>query len=242
VYPVATLGEAARHLGVSTLAPTTGDKLTSWALVGTLTLAGISAATWLWLSAHLPLSFATVTLPSGEALPSPLRARYEAQDERFLVQKTCVDSHKLPLYRVGDWLVLQVAAPNEGAPTRWLGGYHFTIIAVSEQSGLKVFPLSSFRQGRPQAPAETGVRRHGLSLALPITGPEEMTKIFILARRGFGFDEEGLRRVLQKRRLCLSSAWVLPQLGFNLGLPVRQEDARWNIVNFCSGSMDWLRS
>jgi hypothetical protein len=199
VHPVATLGEAARYLGVSTLAPTIGDRLSSWTLAGTLALAGFSAATWFWLGAHLPLSFATVTLPSGEALVSPFRARYGTRDKRFLVQETCVDNNKLPLYRIGDWLVLQVTAPNEGMLTRWLGGYHFTIVAVSEQSGLKVFPLSAFRHGRPGAPVETGVRRQRLSLALPVTGPAEMTKIFILARRGLGFDEEGLRRALQKK-------------------------------------------
>jgi len=166
-------------------------------------LAGFAAivlgtGVWLWLTAHLPLSFKDVTLASGEAVTSPARARSTTQDRDFILQDTCSDANRLPLYSIDDWMLLNVSAADAGPISDWLGGYHFTLVAVSNRSGVKVLPLSSFRRGRPGESPSSVERRRMLKVALPIKGPTEMTKLFVLARRGRPFDEAQLRRKLKE--------------------------------------------
>jgi len=198
VCPVGSLAEAVRELGVTSIGPTTVDKVLSSAMLAGLAALVLGAGIWLWLTAHLPLSFNEVTLASGEAVLSPARASSNTQVRHFILQDTCSDANRLPLYRIDDWMLLNVSAADAGLISDWLGGYHFTLVAVSNRSGVKVLPLSSFRRGRPGEPPSSGKRRRALKVALPITGPAEMTKLFILARRGRPFDEARLRRKLKE--------------------------------------------
>jgi hypothetical protein len=198
VCPVGSLAEAVRELGVSSIAPTTADKVVSSAMLAGFAGLALVAGVWLWLTMHLPLSFKDVTLASGEAVPSPARASSNTQDRDFILQDTCSDANRLPLYRIDDWMLLNVSAADAGPISDWLGGYHFTLVAVSNRSGVKVLPLSSFRRGRPGEPPLSGERQRVLKVALPVKGPAEMTKLFILARRGRPFDEARLRLRLKK--------------------------------------------
>jgi len=198
VCPVASLAEAVRELGVASIAPTTADKVVSSSMLAGFATIVLGTGVWLWLTAHLPLSFKDVTLASGEAVPSPARARSTTQDRDFILQDTCSDANRLPLYSIDDWMLLNVSAADAGPISDWLGGYHFTLVAVSNRSGVKVLPLSSFRRGRPGESPSSVERRRMLKVALPIKGPTEMTKLFVLARRGRPFDEAQLRHRLKE--------------------------------------------
>ena len=196
VCAVRSLADAARQLGVSRLAPMRADKVFSYSLLGTLAASACGVGLWLWLTSPLALSFGTVTLSSGETVLSPVRARYDPQDNIYVMQDPCINANKLPVYRVDDWLIVTVAGDDADLLGDWLGGYHFTFVAISQRSGVKVLPVSSFDRGRPERALAQG-RHRSLSVALPVSGPAEMTKLFVLARRGRPFDEAELRRRLK---------------------------------------------
>jgi len=192
ICPVKSLREAACRLGIRAMAATMAERLLAGALAAgaALLLLGLLASAW--LDRPLPLSFLPVRAASGAPVASPARARYDAASRHYVMQKNCMDERRLPLYRAGDWMIVHAGAGAE----KWLSflpeRVHFIVVAVSEKSGIKVFPPATFRKGAGDEIMPPGE----LSIALPVSGPDEHNKIIILARRLLPFDAAGLQKRL----------------------------------------------
>ncbi len=197
ICPVSTLREATEKLGIKALEVTTADKLFAGGVIAAISLASLSIAAWLWLSAPIELSFAQVTLASGDSVSSPTRAQYNVKAKRYTLVETCIGDRNLPAYKAGEWMIVRTRISAAGWFTSVFGGYHFALVSVSEKSGIKVFPPNTFHKGLTNRSDETSVSGE-LSVALPVTGPAESNKIIILARRLSPFNVEALQQGLTK--------------------------------------------
>jgi hypothetical protein len=172
--PVATLREAVAELGLERPPSSRLDKALAALLIATPVLAGLGAAAQWQASRQLPLSFGTILLAGGERMATPARATPVAGGD-MEVAPACKSRRGLPVYAVGDRLVMNVAA----------GGHHLAIAAVSERSGAKVFPPQTWRAAsRPDG---------GVSVSLPIDPPADEGKLIVLVQRFRPFDTEALR-------------------------------------------------
>jgi hypothetical protein len=199
VCPVATLREALDVLGIDTLVSTPADRWLARGLAATIAVAFLGFLLYRWLAAPLDLAFAAVPLTTGETVVSPVRAVYDTREGVFRMRPACLGEQRLPAYQAGESLVFRAALRTHSSLARALGGYHFAVVGVSEQSGLKVYPPETFgiaaTEPRPlassQAPADSD--SFDLSAILPIQGPQEKSKLIILVRKMRPFDVKALR-------------------------------------------------
>ncbi len=201
ICPVSSLREALDRLGIDSLQMHYRDRLVLAGAGGLAGLAGLALAGYLWLTAPLELSFAKIDMADGTAIASPARAVHDARSGKFVFEKHCKGPRRLPVYRAGDWMILRARVADGGGLASLLGGYHFTIVTVSEKSGIKVFPPKTFRKAAmaPEIPEEMSGQRGGeISVALPVEGPAEKNKVIVLARRAFPFNSRKLRQGLEQ--------------------------------------------
>ncbi len=197
IHPVATLNDAVVTLGIRGIEPTRADKVLAASAAVAATAAVLSIAWSLWLSAPIGIAFAEVMLSDGSRVSSPLRAVYEPQSAAYVMQPECLGPQAMPHYRNGDGLVLRTVIRDQGVLVNVLGGYHHILVAVSERSDVVVVPPQSF--ARP-LPSRSGAQtftppppgKWDVSVAVPIEGIPERTKLFVLAKRGRPFDADAL--------------------------------------------------
>jgi hypothetical protein len=198
VEAVATLNEAVTKVGVRGLESTLRDKVLVAASVLAITMATLALAWTMWLRGPIALVFADVELSNGARVASPVRAVFDPARNAFVMRKECLGVQALPTFQNGDGLVLRTSIAQPGMLASWLGGYHHVIVAVSEQSGVHVLPEAAFgravtTQAGTALLAPPNNSRSEVGVALPIEGPPERTKLFVLARRGSAFNAERLR-------------------------------------------------
>ena len=183
LHPVSTLREALRILGLKQVKPSFLDRAILTGLAG-LVAAGLAGlAMDYWAGRPIAMAFEPIALTTGEALPSPFPARQLA-DGSVEQLRLCYSADGMPLYTAGSWIVFRVAIENPASWAGNIGRYYFAAIAVSEQSGVKVFP--------PETWGATPGEREA-SLRLPIKDVAEANKLIVLARRFRTFDTEELR-------------------------------------------------
>jgi hypothetical protein len=201
VCPVASLHEALRKLGIDALETTAADRLLARGFAGVLVAAAVSLLFYRWLVTPLDLAFAVVPLTTGEEVLSPVRAVYDTRDGAFRMREACFGEQRLPVYRAGESLVFRAVLKARSPLVQALGGYHFAVVGVSEESGLKVYPPETFRAfgpRRPLAASEVQARLEDfdLSAVLPIVGPREKSKLIVLVRKLSPFDTKALHDFL----------------------------------------------
>ncbi|MGH6816333.1 MAG: hypothetical protein ACREC6_11575, partial [Hyphomicrobiaceae bacterium] len=120
----------------------------------------------------------------------------------FAMRPVCYGAQRMPVYRTGESLVFKAAVRNAGIVGRMLG-YRYTVVGISEHTGVKVFHEGTF--GRPIPTARPGMRAPPppeaeagkLSLVLPIDGLTEKNKLIVLARRLTAIDAADLKVKLE---------------------------------------------
>lgn len=200
ISPVASLGEAVEILGIKRLELTFVDKMVATAAVGAFALAALVSITMLWLSATIELSFATVNNNEDVAISTPLRTLFAPSDHRYKVLEHCYNQQQIPIYKEGETLLVKLSIGRPRAILSSLSSFHFVVIAVSESSGIKVFPDSVFIPA-PDEPPISDENHDGsspITLAIPIEGPEEKNKLIVLARKLRSFNSDGLRKSLNE--------------------------------------------
>jgi hypothetical protein len=207
VVPVATLAEAVRALGITGLVRTAADRWLTASIAAVLLFGVLIFVGHRWLNAPLALAFEPVTLSDGASAPTPLRAHYETGASVPVLEPPCLGDQHMPVYRVGDSLALRTAVAEKSPIAEALGGYHFAVLAVSETSGIKIYPPETFDarlgQGehRSAAGAETSAPPSEISIVLNLAPPAEKSKLFILAQRLWPFDVAQLRGGLEQTLL-----------------------------------------
>jgi hypothetical protein len=198
ITPVHNLREALIKLGVDRLKPTPADRAALWGATG-VSIALVAA--WLiyhWLTAPMDIAFASIRLAEGGEVLSPVRVVFDARGGTFRTMEGCFGEQRLPVYRIGESLAFRAVLRSPSAIVRMLGGYHFAVVGISEQSGLKVYPAETFREispvGKQDRPTEA--KDFDMSAVVPIVGPQEKSKLIILVRRLRAFDTRALHEQL----------------------------------------------
>ena len=196
--PVGTFPEALAVLGLKREALRPADYLIGGAFAAGLVALLMTGAASTWLSRPIPLAFGEIKLAKGAgAVVTPARLRSEPVSGRFVLRPGCLGAQRMPLYRAGDWMAVDVRPQKSETLTRLFGGYHYTLVVVSERSGLKVFPPETLARGNSPLQVQTQAAGReptgGLSVALPLKGPREENKLIILASRIWSVDPERLR-------------------------------------------------
>jgi hypothetical protein len=183
LHPVSTLREALLILGLKRLKPTLLDRAAVAGVAGLLAAGVAGLAIQYWATRPIAVAFAPIALTTGDSLVSPFPA-HQLADGSVEQQRLCHGADGMPLYAAGSWIVFRVLIESPVSWTEAISPYHFAAIAVSEQSGVKVFP-----------PKEWGAipGQREASLRLPIKDVEEATKLIVLAQRLKPFDTEALR-------------------------------------------------
>jgi hypothetical protein len=214
VHPVATLRQALKVLDIEQLPLTWADRLFTSAIGAVAAAAMIATGASSWLNARIDLAFVPTAVASGTSVMTPTRAVFRSGKALFELQPTCRGAQGLPLYRVGESLILRVAIANRSPLTERLGGYRFAAVTVSEVSGIKVHPEQSFEGVTPTSAVALGANvtvqpafdqlkpggqsklADGRSIAFAVTKPAEPNKVIIIARRLREFDAGALEREL----------------------------------------------
>jgi hypothetical protein len=149
ICPVATLNSAVKHLGIRGLAPTAGERLLLGGFVAGLLAALTSLMGYVWFNSAIPLTLADIILSDGAALASPIRVGFDPSKRAFVMREACLGAQATPVYRAGESLVMRVVIADPAKRPELFRGYHFTLVAISERSGIKVFPPEAL--GRPLA-------------------------------------------------------------------------------------------
>jgi hypothetical protein len=202
ICPVSTLNGAVKHLGIRGLAPTAGEQLLLGGSVVGLLAALTGLMGYFWFNSAIQLTLADIVLSDGAALASPIRAGFDPTKRAFVMREACLGAQATPVYRAGESLVMRVAVADPAKRPEFFRGYHFTLVAVSERSGIKVFPPEAL--GRPLAKSGDGRNvmslplqsKSELSVDVPIEGPSERVKLIVLARRGWPTNADSLRTAL----------------------------------------------
>ena len=204
ICAVASLRDAASSLGIRFFEVTTADRVATAGLAGAACLVVAAAAGIVWLEAPIELAYGAALTDGGERIATPLRAVFDRKERKYVLADVCIGAQGMPTFLVGDSLVLDVKAADKYGALGSLSGYRFTVVAVSEQSGVKVLPPETFGSTNEASHADGGAASHGgesadklLSIVLPIEGPTEENKIIVLARRVFPFDTADLRQELE---------------------------------------------
>jgi hypothetical protein len=200
VCPVGTLREAAAKLQIEGTVATTADRVLVACLIAALITMGAAGLMYRWVTAPLHLAFGNIELTSGVSVASPMRAVFDIGKKTFVMRPTCFGAQRIPIYRAGESLVFRAIMRNGSLLGRGLLGYHYVVISVSEQSGLKVFPAETFRH--PVSLTEHATARPldvswQLTAVIPVDAPGEKNKLIILARRLQPFDSAALRHDLE---------------------------------------------
>jgi len=212
VHAVATLEEAARVLGITSLVMGRAQRRRLAAVSAAVLAASFGIASWLWLSAPIPLAWATVAVQGAGDVATPLRVRYAA-DGALVRQPDCFDEERVRRFGKGDRIVLaaEVVRPERLAPL--LGGYHFAVLGVGETGGVKEFHDREMRVS-----TERGSPRLSIEV-LASDGTAERTRIIVLARRAASFDRVSLRDGV---RATLAAAPAGEKINAATGFLVRQ--------------------
>ncbi len=186
VHAVATLDQAARVLGITSLVMGPAQRRRLAAASAAVLAVSLGVASWLWLTAPIALAWATVAVQGSGDVATPLRVRYAA-DGALVRQPDCFDEERVRRFGKGDRIVLaaEIAHPERLAPL--LGGYHFAVLGVSDRGGVKEFHDREMRVS-----TERGSPRLGIEI-LASDGTAERTRIIVLARRATSFDRVSLR-------------------------------------------------
>lgn len=198
VCPVETLNDAVVHLGIRGIQPTPADRMIATGLgVGALALIGWVA--WAsFVNAPMRLVFEDIVLADGNKVHSPLRATFEQERGAFVMSPACLGPQATPVYRSGEMLVLRAAVRNSGTWNGLLSGHQFIVVGVSERSGVKVLPPVAFAPPLHDVDAGVSLAGETLSVALPIEGPPERTKLVVLSKRGSPFDAAQVRKTIEE--------------------------------------------
>lgn len=192
VHPVASLREALGVLGITAFAARLVDRLLVGALAASVVFSVIAAFAYRFLTAPLDLAFGQVSLSNGASVVTPVPAKFDAQRGDFQMRAPCINAERLPVYKAGEALVFRAELREPRSIASSYIGYRFAVLAISETSGVKVFPPETF--GRPPDNlAASDVHGWNISVVLPIRGPTEESKLIILVRKLRSFDTNKLR-------------------------------------------------
>lgn len=197
--PVASLGQAMAVLGVSALPVTRADRMFNAAIVASVVSIMAVLSAWTWLNAPVQLAFSPMLIANGDPVPTPAQAVFRSQTGKFEIRPVCRGPQGLPVYGAGGSLIARIAIENRSTLVDYLGGYHFVVVTVSEQSGVKLHPEQSFEaaaNGVVPAREARSALAQGLSVAFAIKPPAEPNKVIVLARRIWPFDTDRLSRDL----------------------------------------------
>jgi hypothetical protein len=204
VCPVESLRDAASTLGIGFYEVTTADRVASAALAAAACLIVVALGAAAWLNAPIQLAYGAVATANGERVPTPLRAVFDSTRAKYVLEGTCIGAQGLPTFQVDDSLVLDVQATDRYRAFGAWPDHRFVVVAVSERSGVKVFPPETIGAVNDR---ETGgedsspdIRQSGklLSIQIPVGPPAEENKVIILARRLLGFDADDLLDELEE--------------------------------------------
>jgi hypothetical protein len=203
VCPVATLEQAADRLGIDRLATTAAEQWLNRIALGCLGLVVAGVLVYRWINAPIPLGFAPLPLSNAENAMSPVRVRYELGADGHTMLPPCLGAQRMPVVRIGESLALRVVVTEPSRVVDALGGYRFLLVAVSENSGAKVFPPEAIRAAPPAAKQAVDTRPHvgtlqyQISAVVPVVPPAETSKLFVLAKRIVPFDADAVRVSLE---------------------------------------------
>jgi hypothetical protein len=195
VHAVATLDEAIERLAIRSLAI---DRRETWlrrAIAGTVAagiLGAVAHTGWqAWLARPIDLTLASVPVAERGERVTPLRIRHTTTGERQL-QPDCRDADRVPLFGVGDRIVVAAEVREPEAAVRQLGGYRFAVLGVSASGGVKEFHDRELRftadHGKPRVAFEI----------VASDRVEEVTRVLVLVRRVVGFDRAAIRDEMRR--------------------------------------------
>ncbi len=204
ICPVASLRDATSKLGIRFFEVTAADRVATAGLAGAACLVVATAAGMVWLETPIELAYGAAMTDGGERIATPLRAVFDRKEGKYMLADVCIGAQGMPTFLVGDSLMLEVKAADQYGAFGSLSGYQFAVVAVSEQSGVKVLPRETFGPASGARHADVGSAPRDaesadklLSIVLPIEGPTEENKVIVLARRLFPFDTADLRQELE---------------------------------------------
>ncbi len=185
--PVSSLNEALAVLGIDTIRRSVWDKVATVGISAMAAAALFAVGAQIWLSQPIPLAFAKIAIENGSQVETPLRVRYSPSDGALEMTARCKNATGMPVFVSGDRLLLRAHVTSLSKIANYLGGYRFTVVVISEISGVKVYPPESWT-------AAIGANSTGAAdVSIPITAPKEENKVIVLARRILPFDTQALR-------------------------------------------------
>lgn len=179
--PVSRLQDALQVLELNSLPATLTDRLTLIAAAFGLVTGTAGAAAHWWLAQPITLEFARYQLDTGEKVQTPFPVRLRHGDSFEEVQG-CVNAAGIHFYPVDLGIAFRAVVTDRDSWTEAVAGYHFAVVTVSAQSGVKVLP--------PDVLLPSG---REVSVVVPTSDVAESNALFVLAKRFAPFDTEALR-------------------------------------------------